>query len=102
MSLIIKDYLDGMEKVMKRHSKGLKKVFYDYLKKRDIDGTDRRWDEIVVNNIKIKMIHTAEYDAEDFEDMGIPVKKYGEDMRAGNEEIAAYIAKKSQQLARKK
>lgn len=102
MSLIIKDYLDGMEKVIKRHSKGLKKVFYNYLKKRDKDGTNRRWDEIVVNNIKIKMIHTAEYDEEDFEDMGIPVKKYGEDMRAGNEEIAAYVAKKSQQLARKK
>ena len=108
MSLIIKDYLDGMEKVMKRHSKGLKKVFYDYLKKRDKDGTNRRWDEIVVNNIKIKMIHTAEYGDDDFEDMGIPVKKYGwedgvaVDMRAGNEEIAAYVAKKSQQLARKK
>ena len=107
MSLIIKDYLDGMEKVMKRHSKGLKKVFYNYLQKRDKDGMNRRWDEIVVNNIKIKMIHTAEY-GDDFDDIGIPVKKYGwedgalVDMDAGNEEIAAYVAKKSQQLARKK
>ena len=107
MSLIIKDYLDGMEKVMKRHSKGLKKVFYNYLQKRDKDGMNRRWDEIVVNNIKIKMIHTAEY-GDDFDDTGIPVKKYGwedgalVDMDAGNEEIAAYVAKKSQQLARKK
>ena len=107
MSLIIKDYLDGMEKVMKRHSKGLKKVFYDYLKKRDKDGTNRRWDEIVVNNIKIKMLHSAEY-GDYFDDIGIPVKKYGwedgelVDMDAGNKEIAAYVAKKSQQLARKK
>ena len=107
MSLIIKDYLDGMEKVMKRHSKGLKKVFYNYLQKRDKDGMNRRWDEIVVNNIKIKMIHTAEY-GDDFDDIGIPVKKYGwedgalVDMDAGNEEIKAYVAKKSQQLARKK
>ena len=38
MSLIIKDYLDGMEKVMKKHSRGLKKVFYNYLQKRDQDG----------------------------------------------------------------
>ncbi len=107
MSLIIKDYLDGMEKVMKKNSRGLKKVFYNYLQKRDKDGTNRRWDEIVVNNIKIKMIHTAEY-GDDFDDTGIPVKKYGYedgelvDMDAGNEEIAAYVAKKSQQLARKK
>jgi len=109
LSLIIRDYIDGMEKVMKRHSKGLKKVFYDYLKKRDKDGTDRRWDEIVVNNIKIKMLHSAEFgDYADEMNLGIPVKKYGwedgelVDMRAGNEEIAAYVAKKSQQLARKK
>ena len=107
MSLIIKDYLDGMEKVMKKHSRGLKKVFYNYLQKRDKDGKNRLWDEIVVNNIKIKMIHTAEY-GDDFDDTGIPVKKYGwedgalVDMDAGNEEIAAYVAKKSQQLARKK
>ena len=109
MSLIIKDYLDGMEKVMKKHSRGLKKVFYNYLQKRDQDGFAGRrlWDEIVVNNIKIKMIHTAEY-GDDFDDTGIPVKKYGwedgalVDMDAGNEEIAAYVAKKSQQLARKK
>ena len=109
MSLIIKDYLDGMEKVMKKHSRGLKKVFYNYLQKRDQDGFAGRrlWDEIVVNNIKIKMIHTAEY-GDDFDDIGIPVKKYGwedgalVDMVAGNEEIKAYVAKKSQQLARKK
>ena len=109
MSLIIKDYLDGMEKVMKKHSRGLKKVFYNYLQKRDQDGFAGRrlWDEIVVNNIKIKMIHTAEY-GDDFDDIGIPVKKYGwedgalVDMDAGNEEIKAYVAKKSQQLARKK
>ena len=106
-SLIIKEYIDEMEKIMKRHSKGLKKVFYNYLKKRDKDGTNRRWDEIVVNNIKIKMLHSAEY-GDYFDDIGIPVKKYGwedgelVDMDAGNKEIAAYVAKKSQQLARKK
>jgi len=107
MSLIIKDYIDEMEKIMKKHSRGLKKVFYNYLQKRDKDGTNRGWDEIVVNNIKIKMLHTAEW-GDDFDDIGIPVKKYGwedgelVDMRAGNEEIAAYVAKKSQELARKK
>ena len=106
-ALIIKDYIDEMEKIMKKHSKGLKKVFYNYLQKRDKDGKNRLWDEIVVNNIKIKMIHTAEY-GDDFDDMGIPVKKYGwedgelVDMDAGNKEIQAYITKKSQQLARKK
>ena len=106
-SLLIKDYIDGMEKIMKLHSKPLKKLFYNYLVTRDKAGKDRLWDEIVVNNIKIKMLHTAEW-GDDLDDKGIPVKKYGwedgalVDLDAGNDEIAAYVVAKSQELARKK
>ena len=106
-SLLIKDYIDGMEKIMKLHSKPLKKLFYNYLVKRDKDGTGRLWDEIVVNNIKIKMLHSSEH-GDWLEDTGYPFKAYGwedgelVDMDQGNKEIAAYITKKSQELARKK
>ena len=106
-SLLIKDYIDGMEKIMKLHSKSLKKLFYNYLVKRDKAGKDRLWDEIVVNNIKIKMLHSSEH-GDWLEDTGYPFKAYGwedgelVDMDQGNIEIAAYITKKSQELARKK
>ena len=106
-SLLIKDYIDGMEKIMKLHSKPLKKLFYNYLVTRDKAGKDRLWDEIVVNNIKIKMLHSSEH-GDWLEDTGYSFKTYGwedgelVDMDQGNKEIAAYITKKSQELARKK
>ena len=106
-SLLIKDYIDGMEKIMKLHSKPLKKLFYNYLVTRDKAGKDRLWDEIVVNNIKIKMLHSSEH-GDWLEDTGYSFKTYGwedgelVDMDQGNIEIAAYITKKSQELARKK
>ncbi len=72
-SLIIKDYLDGMEKVMKKYSKPLRSVFTDYTKKRIQDpdpdsGEVEDWDELVVNNFKIVKIHVGPEYAEDFQD----------------------------------
>jgi len=72
-SLIIKDYLDGMEKVMKKHSKILGTLLTDYTKKRiqepDPDSGDKpMWDELVVNNFKIKKIHLSPWVGSDFED----------------------------------
>ena len=63
-SLIIKDYIDGMEKIMKKYSKPLKSVFTDYTKKRTLDpdpdsGDTAMWDELVVNKFKIQKIHVA-------------------------------------------
>ena len=71
-SQIIKDYLDGMEKIMKKYSAKLKSVLLDYVKIRasepDPDSGDvPEWDEIVVNNIKIVKIHVGWEYAEDFE-----------------------------------
>ena len=63
-SIIIKDYIDGMEKIMKKYSRPLKSIFTDYTKKRiqepDPDSGDRpMWDELVVNNFTIEKIHVA-------------------------------------------
>mgnify|MGYP001312779668 CR=1 FL=1 len=85
LSLIIRDYLDGMEGVMKKNSRALGSLLTAYTKKRiqdeDPDSGDRPyWDELVVNNFKIKMVHISplyadEYqDAEDIE--GLPFKIY--------------------------
>ena len=72
-SLIIKDYIDGMEKVMKKHSKVLGALLTDYTKKRiqepDPDSGDKpMWDELVVNNFKIKKVHISPEFGPDFED----------------------------------
>ena len=72
-SLVIKDYLDGMEIIMKKHSKTLGKLLTAYTKKRiaepDPDSGDRpMWDELVVNNFKIKMVHVSPEFSPDFED----------------------------------
>jgi len=84
-SLIIKDYIDGMEKIMKKHSKPLRSVLTDYTKKRTLDpdedsGEKAMWDELVVNNFKIQKIHVGPEFAPDFEDdddiEGFPFELY--------------------------
>ena len=54
LSLLIKDYIDGMEKVMKSNVKQFKEIFQGYLSTR---FTDEEWDEQIVNKIKIKKVH---------------------------------------------
>ena len=68
LSLVIKDYYDGVEVAFKKNSKVMKKALYDYAKNSKL--TDDAWDEQVVNNIKIKKIHilSDEMDDEDFDD----------------------------------
>ena len=73
LSQIIRDYLDGMEKVMKKHSKVLGSLLTAYTKKRiqepDPDSGDKpMWDELVVNNFKIKKVHISPEFGPDFED----------------------------------
>ena len=73
LSLIIKDYIDGMEKIMKKYSKQLKSVLLDYVNKRasepDPDSGDLpEWDELVVNNFKIQKIHVGPEFSPDFEE----------------------------------
>ena len=84
-SIIIKDYIDGMEKIMKKYSKPLRALLTDYTKKRTLDpdedsGETAMWDELVVNNFKIQKIHVGPEFAPDFEDQddidGFPFELY--------------------------
>ena len=71
LSLVIRDYIDGMEKIMKTYSKPLRSIFTDYVKTRVRDGEEQTgsdWDELVVNNFKIKEIHVGQEYADDWMD----------------------------------
>ena len=54
MSLIIRDYMDGMEKVIKNNLDTFSSVMRSYVKKRQ---SDYSWDEQTVDNIKVKKAH---------------------------------------------
>ena len=58
LSLVIKNYFDGVEKILKKNKEVLGNIFYGYAKSKRM--TDNAWDEQIVNNIKVKMIHTWE------------------------------------------
>jgi len=98
LSLIIKDYIDGMEKIMKKYSKPLKSVFTDYAFDKELvpdpdSGDKAMWDEIVVNNFKIKKIHVTEEFGEDWQEdddiEGFPFELYPN----GNGDLIDYIAR---------
>jgi len=69
LSLVIKDYFDGVEKVIKANKEVLSSIFYGYAKSKR--QTDNAWDEQIVNNIKIKKVHilSDEVDLDDLHDM---------------------------------
>ena len=69
LSLVIKDYFDGVEKVIKKNKKVFESIFYGYAKSKR--QTDNAWDEQIVNNIKIKKVHILRevVDDEDLEDI---------------------------------
>ena len=97
-SLIIKDYMDGMEKIMKKHSKPLKSLFTDYAFDKELmqdpdSGDFALWDEVVVNNFKIKEVHVTEevlfpkYRQDD-DIEGFPIELYTD-----NGDLADYITR---------
>ena len=55
LSLVIKDYFDGVERILKKNKEVLGNIFYGYVKGKRM--TDNSWDEQIVNNIKIKKVH---------------------------------------------
>ena len=55
LRLVIKDYFDGVEKVIKKNKEVLGNIFYGYAKSKRM--TDNAWDEQIVNNIKVKTVH---------------------------------------------
>ena len=69
LSLVIKDYFDGVESVIKQNKEVLSSIFYGYAKSKR--QTDNAWDEQIVNNIKIKKLHilSDEVDLDALHDM---------------------------------
>ena len=62
LSLVIKDYFDGVEKIIKKNKEVMGNIFYGYAKSKRM--TDNAWDEQVVNNIEITKIHYLPKDEE--------------------------------------
>ena len=60
MGNLIKDYIDGVEKVMKANVKKLQSIFRSYLNRRTTDST---WDEVIVNMVQIKKVHLIDSDS---------------------------------------
>ena len=55
LRLVIKDYFDGVERVLKKNSEVMGNIIYGYTKGKRM--TDNSWDEQIVNNIKVKKVH---------------------------------------------
>ena len=55
LRLVIKDYFDGIEKVLKKNKEVMGNIIYGYAKSKRM--TDNAWDEQIVNNIKITKVH---------------------------------------------
>ncbi len=55
LSLVIKDYFDGVEKILKKNKEVMGNIIYGYTKSKRM--TDNAWDEQIVNNIKVKKVH---------------------------------------------
>ena len=79
LSLVIKDYFDGVEKVIKANKEVMSSIFYGYARSKR--QTDNAWDEQIVNNIKIKKVHVLldvvdDGDKEEIELSKLPVREW--------------------------
>ncbi len=59
LSLVIKNYFDGVEKILKKNKEVLGNILYGYAKSKRM--TDNAWDEQIVNNIKVKKVHLIDF-----------------------------------------
>jgi hypothetical protein len=103
---IIKDFIDGVETVIRKHEKEFRQLLTYYVNDRhqpvDPDsGETEPWDELVVNNIKIIKIHVGPEFAPDFEEDddidGFPFKGWDD-----SRELARYIAHTAKKGIRKR
>ena len=58
LRLVIKDYFDGVERIIRKNKEVMGSIFYGYAKSKRM--TDNSWDEQIVNNIKVKTVHLLE------------------------------------------
>ena len=100
MQMLIKDYLNGIERILKKHAKGVQEVLTGYLKRK---STNRNWDEVVIDDVNItrvfivsdhfetKIFKKDQLDHEDYkknlEFAGVPVEIKKAD------EVVQYVAK---------
>ena len=63
LSLVIIDYFDGVEKVIKKNKEVLSGILYGYAKGKRM--TDNAWDEQIVNNIEITKVHVWKTNRDD-------------------------------------
>ena len=59
IAAVIKDYFDGVEKVIKKNSEVMGNILLGYAKSKRM--TDNAWDEQIVNNIKITKVHIIDF-----------------------------------------
>ena len=59
LSLVIKDYFDGVEKIIKDNKEVMGNIFYGYAKSKR--QTEQAWDEQIVNNIEITKVHIIDF-----------------------------------------
>ncbi len=59
LSLVIKDYFDGVEKIIKKNKEVMGGIFYGYAKSKR--QTEQAWDEQIVNNIEITKVHIIDF-----------------------------------------
>ena len=87
LAVVIKDYFDGVEKILKRHEDLMGSIMLGYARSKR--QTDDSWDEQIVNNFKIKKVHVLEvkgYEDADYvyhdevKDIGKPIKKWDSDV----------------------
>ena len=59
IAAVIKDYFDGVEKIIKKNSEVMGNIFYGYAKSKR--QTENAWDEQIVNNIEITKVHIIDF-----------------------------------------
>ena len=94
LSLVIKDYFDGVERVIKKNKELMGGIFYGYAKSKRM--TDNAWDEQIVNNIDIKKVHVLldvvdDEDKEDIELSKLPAQEwdYASELEIYTREVVA-------------
>ena len=97
LSKIIKDYIDGMEKLMTKYSKPLKSVFFDYAFDKELvpdpdSGDFALYDEIVVNNFTVVKVHVTQEFSPNF-DGNDDIDGFSFELYDDNKDLVSYIDK---------
>ena len=81
LQLIIKEYIDGVEAIYKKNANHLRGLLTNYL---NLRRTEESWDEIIVNNFKIKKVWAVAYS-----------KTWGDPKNRMDQDLAAMVGQGS-------